>query len=343
MLSTAQEKCQAWIVLISAVLYVRRCLCMLSIWLVMSFAMQFACAQSYPLKSIRMVVPYAPGGSVDVMARLFAPKLAEVMGQQVVIDNRPGASGNIGTEFVVHSSPDGYTILLVTLPLVVNPSLYTALPFDVMRDLAPVSLLVAAPFLLVSHPSLPVRSVRDLIGLALKQPGRLNYSSGGKGTNSHIAVELLDSMSGIRITHVPYKGGGPALVAILSGEADVGVLGYDVVIPHISSGRLRALGISSLKRSLALPELPTIAESGVPGYNFSSWYGVLAPAATPPSTVSLLYDHVSKAMRRPDLATRLSRDGAEVVAGTPAQFAAHIKTEIARWSKVIKEVELRAD
>lgn len=345
MLSAAQENCQAAVAGAAAERRMRRAVHLAGGGLALTLlcVAQFAFAQSYPVKTVRMVVPYAPGGSVDVMARFVAPKLAESMGQQVFVDNRPGASGNIGTEFVVRAAADGYTVLLVTLPLVVNPSLYAKLPFDVTRDLAPVSLIAAAPFLLVAHPSLPVKSVRELIALARQQPGRLNYPSGGNGTNSHIAVELLNSMSGGRITHVPYKGGGTALIAILSGEADVGILGFDVVTAHIASGRLRALGISTLKRSPALPALPTIAESGVPGYEFSSWYGVLAPALTPPGIIGALHEHVTNAMRAPDLAARLSRDGADVVAGTPAQFAAHIKTEIARWSKVIKDAGLRAD
>lgn len=300
-------------------------------------------AQTYPAKAVRMIVPYAPGGSVDVLARMLAPHLIESMGQQVVMDNRPGASGNIGTELTVRSPADGYTIMMVTIPFVVNPNLYAKLPFDVVRDLAPVSLLAAAPFVLVAHPSLPARSVKELIALAKLQPGKLNYPSGGNGTNSHIAMELFKSLTGARIVHVPYKGGGPALIAVVSGEADLGILGFEVVRSHVGSGKLRALAITGAKRSSRLPETPTVAEAGVAGYQFTTWYGVLVPAGTPPEIIGTLNGHLVKAMRAPELAERLSRDGTEVAATSPAQFAAHIGSELARWAKVIKEAGLRAD
>ena len=300
-------------------------------------------AQTYPLKAIRMIVPYAPGGSVDVVARMLAPKLTQVLGQQVVVDNRPGASGNIGTELTVRAPADGYTIMMVTIPLVVNPSLYAKLPFDVVRDLAPVSLIAAAPFVLVVHPSLPVKSVRDLIALAKKQPGKLNYPSGGNGTNSHISVELFKNLTGANIVHVPYKGGGPALIAVMSGEADLAILGIDVVISHVRAGRLRALAVTSTKRSPALPDAPTIAEAGVPDYEFASWYGVLAPAGTPVSVINALNGNIANAVHTPELAERFAREGTDVIADSPAQFASHIKTELARWAKVVKEAGLRAD
>ena len=300
-------------------------------------------AQIFPAKAVRMIVPYAPGGSVDVLARMVAPKLAESIGQQVLVDNRPGAAGNIGTELAVRAPADGYTILLVTIPLVVNPSLYAKLPFDVTRDLLPVSMIAAAAFVLVAHPSLPARSVRELIALAKEQPGKLNYPSGGNGTNSHIAAELFKHLTGARIVHVPYKGGGPALIAILSGEAEVGILGFDVVISHVRTGRLRALGMTGARRSPALPEVPTLAEAGVPGYEFASWYGVLVPAGTAAGVVTALYEHLAKAMRAPELAERLAREGTDIVATPPAQFAAHIKAELARWAKVVAATGLRAD
>lgn len=334
MLSGAKEICQAGIPIgIRA----------FGVMLLALFPALQAEAQNYPAKAVRMVVPYAPGGSVDVMARILAPKLTGNMGQQVVVDNRPGASGNIGTELTVHAPADGYTILMVTIPLVVNPSLYAKLPFDVVRDLAPVSLLAASPFLMVIHPSLPVKSVTELIALAKQQPGKLNYPSGGNGTNSHIAIELFKNLTGTQIVHVPYKGGGPALIAVLSGEADIAILGFDVVISHVRAGRLRALGICGSKRSSALPNLPTIAGAGVRGYEFSSWYGVLAPAATPAGVINALNEHLAKAMRAPDLVERFANDGTEVIVSSPAQFASHIKAELARWARVVKEAGLRAD
>ena len=313
-----------------------------SVILAWSFA-PHAGAQTYPVKTVRMIVPYAPGGSVDVLARMVAPKLAETMGQQVVVDNRPGAAGTIGTELAVRAPADGYTILLVTIPLVVNPSLYSKLPFDVARDLLPVSMIAAASFVLVAHPSLPARSVRELIALAKRQPGKLNYPSGGNGTNSHIATELFKNLAGVHIMHVPYKGGGPALIAILSGEAELGILGFDVVISHVRTGRLRALGVTGTKRSPALPEVPTLAQAGVPDYEFASWYGVLAPAGTPAGVVNALHEHLAKTMRAPELAERLAREGTDIAATSPAQFAAHIKAELARWAKVIAATGLRAD
>lgn len=299
-------------------------------------------AQTYPAKAVRMIVPYGAGGSVDVIARLLAVKLTESMEQQVLVDNRPGAAGNIGTELTVRAPGDGYTIMVATTPLVVNPSLYAKLPFDVTKNLAPVSLVASSPFVLVVHPSLPVKSVKELIALAKKQPNKLNYTAGNSGTNSHIAGELFKNLTGTRITHVAYSGGARSLISILNGETDLGILGFDVVISQVRNGRLRALGITSTKRAPALPELPTIAEAGVQAYEFASWYGVLAPAGTPASIINALSEHIVKAMRAPDLAGRLTRDGTEIVASSPAQFASYIKTEIARWATVVKEAGLRA-
>lgn len=305
-------------------------------------ALSFA-AETFPGKTLRMVVPYAPGGSVDVFARVLAQKLGATVGQQVLVDNRPGASGNIGTELVVRAPADGYTILMTTLPLVLNPSLYPKLPFDVNVDLAPVSLIGAAPFILVVHPSLAVRSVEDLIALARKEPGRLNYPSGGNGTNSHVAAELFKSLTATNIVHVAYKGGGPAVIATVSGEAQLAFLGFDVVLPHVKAGRLRAIAITSARRSKLLPELPTIAEAGVPGYQFSSWYGVLAPARTPPQTIEMLHRSLEQAMRSSDLADRLEKDGTDVIVSTPGEFRAHIKSELARWAAVVKQAGIKAE
>jgi tripartite-type tricarboxylate transporter receptor subunit TctC len=303
-----------------------------------------AAAQSYPAKTVRMIVPLVPGGSVDTVARALAQKMAETMGQQVIVDNRGGASGNIGTELAVRAPADGYTILTVSMTLVVNPFLFEKLPFDVVRDLAPVSLIGAAPLLLTVHPSVPARSVRELVALAKKHPGKLNYPSAGKGTNSHLSMELFKSMSGTNIVNVPYRGGGPGQMALLSGEVDVGFNNLVAVVPHIKAGKIRPLAITTLKRSSALPELPTIAEAGVPGYSFTTWYGVLVPAATPAAVINALHAHVVKAMHSSELAQRFAYEGAEIIASTPAQFAVHIKSELARWSKVVKESEsLRAD
>jgi tripartite-type tricarboxylate transporter receptor subunit TctC len=300
-------------------------------------------AEAFPARPVRMVVPYAPGGSVDALARVLAKQLSDIVGQQVVVDNRPGASGNIGTEIVVRAPADGYTILMTTLPLVLNPSLYSKLPFDVTTDLAPISLIGAAPFILVVHPSVSARSVQELIALAKKEPGKLNYPSGGNGTNSHVAAELFKSLTGTNIVHVPYKGGGPAVIGTVSGEVSLAFLGFDVVLPHVKAGRLRALAITSARRSKLVPDLPTVAESGVPGYQFSSWYGVLAPARTPEEIIMTINHALGRAMRSSDLAERLERDGTDVIVSTPAEFRAHIKSELARWVAVVKQAGIRAD
>src|SRR5262245_41179675 len=246
----------------------------------LAFAIAQASAQVYPAKPVRMVVPLVPGGSVDNLARALAQKMSESIGQQVFVDNRGGASGNIGTELVVRSPADGYTIMTVSMTLVVNPFLFPKLPFDVVRDLAPISLLGAVPLVLVVHPSVPVRSVGELLALAKAHPGKLNYPSAGRGTNSHLSMELFKHLSGAQIVTVPYRGGGPGQIALLSGEVDAGFYSIVTAVPNIKQGKLRALAISSKTRSSILPQLPTVAEAGVPGYEFTTWYGVLTPAAT---------------------------------------------------------------
>lgn len=296
-----------------------------------------AVAQTYPTHAVRIILPFPPGGSLDALGRIVFDKMSQLVGQQVIIDYRPGASGNIGTELVARATPDGYTNLLNTLPLVVNPSLYRKLPFDVVKDFAPVSLIASAPFVLVVHPSVPVKSVKELVALARSQPGTLNYSSAGIGTNLHVAAELFKNLTKTDMVHVAYKGGGPALVATLSGEAGLSFLGVLPVIPYMQSGKLRGLGITSTMRAASLPQLPTIAESGVPGYEFSSWWGVLAPVATPPAIIATLNDAVVKATRAPDVSKRFAEEGVEIIASSPAQFASHIKSELTRWAKVVRD------
>ena len=299
--------------------------------------------KDFPVKPVRIVVPVPPGGIVDVMVRPLAQKMTELMGQSVLIDNRPGASTNIGTELVARAAGDGYTLLANSLPLVVNPFLFGKLPFDVERDLAPVSLLASSPFAVTVHPSVPAKSVRELIALAKARPGLVKYSSAGNGTNQHIAVELFRNLTGTDMVHVPYKGGGPALTAVLAGECDMSVLSMVAVLQQINAGRVRALAVTGAKRSPVLPDLPTVAESGVPGYEFTAWVGVLAPAGTPAHVVAALNEAIVKSLRAPDVAQRFSNEGAEVVANSPAQFGAVIKAELARWSKVVKASGMRAD
>jgi len=293
-------------------------------------------AQPYPNHVVRIILPYPPGGSMDALGRTVFDRVSQALGQQFVIDYRPGASGNIGSEIAARSAPDGHTLLLNTLPFVVNPSLYKKMPFDTIKDFAPISLLATSPFVLVVHPSVPAKTVAEFIALAKKQSGKLNYSSAGVGTNLHVAAELFKNLTKTEILHVPYKGGGAALIATVGGEADLSFIGIQPAFPHIQSNKLRALGITTAKRAPSLPDLPSISET-VPGYEFSSWWGLLAPAATPPAIVQLLSEQIAKAARAPEIAKRFEQDGVDAVAGTPAQFAASIKSDIARWAKVIKD------
>jgi tripartite-type tricarboxylate transporter receptor subunit TctC len=296
-----------------------------------------AAAQTYPSKPVRIILPFAPGGSLDALGRIVFDRMSQQSGHQFVIDYRPGASGNIGTELVARAAPDGYTNLLNTLPLVVNPSLFRKLPFDVQKDFAPVSLIASAPFVMVVHPSVPAKTVKEFIALAKSHPGKLNYSSAGIGTNLHVAAELFKNLSRTDIVHIGYKGGGPALIALLSGEAELSFLSIPTVTGHMQTGKLRGLGVTGLKRVASLPKLPTVAESGVPGYEFASWWGVLAPAGTPAATVAALNEHITKAVRSPEVSKRFTAEDTDIIASSPQQFAAHINSELARWAKVVRD------
>ena len=302
-----------------------------------------AFAQTYPAKPVRVVVPFPAGGSVDVIARLISPKVSELMGQQLVIDNRGGASGKIGTEIVARAAPDGYTLLAHTIPLVANQYLYSKVPYDILRDFTPVCLLSASPVLLVVHPSIPVKTVPELVRLARSKPGLLNYSSAGVGTNHHIAGELLNYLAKIEITAVQFKGGGPATIATLSGEVGITYPNMVAAIPYLQSNRLRALGITSEKRSAAVPDIPTVAEQGVPGYELTTWHGILAPIGTPPAIAAQINEILVKAMRSPELAERLKREGVDVIASTPEQFTRHIRTEQDIWGRLIRERGMKAE
>ncbi|MDB5921143.1 MAG: LacI family transcriptional regulator [Betaproteobacteria bacterium] len=299
-------------------------------------------AQTYPSRPMRVVIPNPPGGTLDIVARILAPKMTELSAQPVIIDNRPGADTIIGTEIVARAPPDGYTMVLQTVPLVTNPALFKKLPFDV-SDLAPVSLMVAVPFVLVVNNSVPAKSVKDLIALAKAQPGKLSYASAGNGSNLHVAAELFSNLTGTKMLHVQYKGGGPALVAVLGGEVNLCYLSIAAAAPHIKAGKLRALAATGQQRSAVLPDLPTIVESGVPGYEFTTWVGALVPRATPATTVSALNGLIVKAVRAPDLTARFTDQGADIIASSPAEFAAHIKMELARWAKVVKESGIKAE
>ena len=295
-----------------------------------------ALAQPYPAKPVRFIVPFVPGGSADFFARAIAPDLSEALGQQVVIDNRGGAGGTIGAEIAARAAPDGYTIVLATANVAMNVSLYTRWSVNPSRDFRAVSLLGSAPNIVAVHPSLPAKSVKELIALAKAKPGQIRYASGGSGSTSHLATELFKTMAGVDLLHVPYKGTGPAVVALLSGESSVLIPPASAVLPHDKAGRMRALAISSSARFEAAPNLPTVAEAGVPGYEASQWYGVMVPAATPQPIVTRLNRVLVKIVQNPDFKSRMLAQATMVSGTSPDEFAAYMKDEIAKWTKVVK-------
>ena len=301
-------------------------------------------AQPYPSKSIRYVVPYAPGGSTDIVARVLAQKLSDAMGQQVVVDNRPGAGGSIGADIVAKSPPDGYTMVTaVTGIMAINQFLYRKLPFDPEKDFAPVTQVGSLPLILVVHPSIPAKNVRELIAVAKARPGQLNYGSSGVGTATHMTTELFKTMAGIDLVHIPYKGSGQVMGDVIGGQL---ALIFDQIVsslPHVQGGKLRMLAITSAKRFPSLPDLPTVAESGVPGYESISWAGVAVPAGTPKEIVARLHAEIVKVLAMPDIRERFLRDGIETVGSTPEQFAEHIRRERIKWAKVVRDSGAKAD
>jgi len=299
--------------------------------------------QSYPARPVRLIVPFPPGGSVDVVGRALTPKLSETLGQPVVIENRSGASGSIGTESVARAKPDGYTLLLNTIPFVANAYLYSQVPYDPFSDFAPVAWLCSSPGTLLVHPSVPARSVRELLQLAKAKPGMLNYSAAGAGTNPHLAGELFNFLGNVDIVAVQYKGGGPSLLAVLGGEIGITFPNISEAIPHAKTGRLHVLGVTGSKRSPALPEVPTIAEAGLPGYEFVTWHGVLAPKGTPPAVVSQLNAKLKETLTAPEQVRFFEQMGFEIVASSPEEFAAHLKRESEKWGRVIKERHIRVE
>jgi tripartite-type tricarboxylate transporter receptor subunit TctC len=301
-------------------------------------------AQSYPTKSLRMVIPFPPGGTTDILGRVAAQKLSEALGQQVVPDNRPGAAGNIGAEQVAKAPPDGYT--LVTLPgstLTIHPSLYAKLPFDPLKDFAPVTILAAVPNALVVHPSLPVRNVKELIALSKSRTGQLNYASTGAGQSTHLSMELFKTMAGVKITHVPYKGSAPAITDLLGGHVPMMFDNMPSALPHVKANKLRAIAVSTSKRSPVATEIPTVAESGLPGFEVSVWFSVLAPANTPKEIVARLNGVLVKALQSADVREKLASQGAEAIANTPEQFTEQMKRDIAKWAKVVRDANIRLD
>jgi len=300
-------------------------------------------ASDYPAKPIRMIVPFAPGGGTDIIGRLVAQELGQAWGQTVVVDNRGGGGGTIGTNLAARATPDGYTMVLCSLGVSYAPALYANLPFDPLKDLAPISLVATQPFVYVVVSALGVNSMKDLIALAKAKPGQIRYGSGGAGGSSHLGTELLRTMTGIDIVHVPYKGTGPALTAMLSGEIQMQLIGISSVVPHMKSGRMRALAVSGAKRSAAAPDVPTVAESGVPGYAFDVWYGMLFPAGTPRAIVAKTNAEINRALKSPALAQRFAGVGVEPAGTTPEDFAQMLKSEIAKWRKVVAQANIRIE
>ena len=314
------------------------------LFLLCAFTFSAACAQPYPVKPVRLVVTYTAGGPADIAARALAQKLAEMWGQQVVVDNRAGAGGIIGTELVAKAAPDGYTLLHGTAAgLIINPLLVKKLPYDTFRDFAPVSMVVIVPQLLVTHPTLPATTLKELIALAKARPGALNYASVGIGSPNHLGMELLKSMAGIDMVHVPYKGATPAMADLIAGQVQLAFNGMASVLPQIASGKMKAIAIGSARRSPAAPDVPTVAEAGLPGFEYVAWNGNFAPAGTPAALVNRLSADIRKALAAPDVVQRLASLGSEPGGNTPAEFAAYVKADHARWARVVQTVGLKAE
>ena len=302
-----------------------------------------AFAAAYPDKPVRMVVPFPPGGGTDVVARAIALKLTEQWGQSVVVDNRPGAASMVGTEMLARAVPDGYTLGFVSMSHTINPSIYKKLPFDPIADFSPVVLAATAPNVLVVNPGVGAKSVAELVQIAKARPGKLNFPSSGNGGVSHLSMEMFRYAAGIDIVHVPYRGAGPALTALLANETQLMMATTPVALPQMKAGRLIALATTGLKRSSLAPEIPTVAEAGYPGFEADTWYGMLAPAKVPPAFVKQANAAVTKMLTQPDFKERLAHEGAQPAGGTPAQFAAHIKSEIEKWAKIVRTAKVKIE
>lgn len=301
-------------------------------------------AETYPSRPVRIIVPFAPGGFVDFTARLVAPPLSQAMGQQFVVDNRAGAGGIVGAELAARSTPDGYTLVIGSAGThSVNQSLYPKLPYNVLRDFQPIARLTDAPSILTVHPSMPVKTVKDLVGLARQRPGQINYASAGAGTSTHLAAVLFESIASVKLTHIAFKGGGPAVVSVLSGETPVTFATAASVTPHISSGRLRAIAVTSGQRSAVLPDLPTIAEGGLQGYEMLNWLGLFAPTGTPKMIIERLNREALKVVAQPEVVKRFNSQGAEPSPLASEEFAAFVKSEIAKWAKIVAATGMKAD
>jgi tripartite-type tricarboxylate transporter receptor subunit TctC len=301
-------------------------------------------ADVYPAKALRLIVPFPPGGPADALARLVGDKLSASLGKAVVVDNRPGAGGNIGMELGARSAPDGYTLVLAPAGnLTVNPFLYRNVPYDVSRDFAPVTVIAAVPNVLVVHPSVPAKSVAELVRHAKAHPGTLNYSSPGNGSGAHLAGELFKSMTGVDIVHIPFNGIAPAVTAVVGGQVQMMFAGAPSALPQVKAGRLVALGVASPKRVAAAPELPTLAESGLPGFDVTSWYSIVVPSGTPNDIIARLRSEIASALTQPDVQEKLTGLGAEAIGNTPAEFAAMLKVETTKWGKIVKDANIQVE
>jgi len=312
----------------------RFCTILSACWL--ALAATSAPAQSYPVKPVRVLVGFPPGAGVDITTRLVTPRLAEALGQQFVVDNRAGAAGNIAAEIAAKTPPDGYTLLFASAPIVMSQSLYKNLNYNLERDFEPVGLVASAPFILVVHPSVPVKSVKELVALAKSRPGQLSFASTGSGSTPHLSMEMLKAQAGIDLVHVPYKGTPQAVVDIMSGQVQVMFANTLSVLPLIKSGRLRALGISGAKRSAAAPEIVTVAEAGIKGFEASTWFGLFTPAGTPPAIVQRLSAEIVRIVQQPDMRERLLAQGADPIGMPAGEFRAYVKSELAKWGKVVR-------
>ena len=301
----------------------------------------YAQSAAYPERPIRIVVAYTPAGATDILARTIGQKMTEAWGQPVIVDNRPGANGNIGSEYAAKATPDGYTLLMVTAGTHgINPSLYRKLGFDAIKDFAPISLVAMVPNIFVVNNAVPAKDLKEFIAYAKANPGKLNYGSPGNGSTAHLSMELFKSMTGIQMVHIPYKGSAGVLADLIGGQIVATMDNMPPYIPQVKAGKIRALAVSPARRSPAVPDVPTVAEAGVPGYDSGAWFGLVAPAHTPKDIVDKLSHETARILKLPDVSARLSDLGAEPVGGTPEQFAAHIKAEIAKWAKVIKEANV---
>ena len=302
-----------------------------------------AAAQSYPSRAVRVIVPFPPGGGTDIISRTVAQKLSEGWGQPVVVDNRSGANGLIGTELAARAKPDGYTLLVVIATHAINPSLYRKLPYDTAKDFAPVTLMAQYPYILTIHPALPAKTVKELIALAKVRPGQLSYASSGEGSGPHLGFELFKSAAKIDVVHVPYKGAGPANIDLISGQVQLMFNNFLAAMPQIKAGRLRVLAVSSAQRSKVMPEVPTLAQSGLPGFEVISWYALFAPAETPPAIIAKVQADTAAALRSPAVSARLSGEGAEPVGSTPEQLGKFLAIETQKWAKVVKAAGIKPE